>query len=236
VYGDNADDVKEARSALSGAGEQLPLHICSIVGTGDQRGRIDAINEIVSTSDSDYLCLMDARLRPVTDEWLQRLASIADRAEVGLVTAKLLRRDGRLVCGPDHQVGEEAEADSLPWLEREDSKGYIANLCLEQEVAAVPPDLLFAKTSLLRQLQGLPGNCDGLSASVRLLCRRVTERGQRVVWSPHGLLRYSVGDEWSPGDPADIARDYRATIPARLAASPNAREVAWAVDWQEGAG
>lgn len=237
VYGENVSDLDEAWSGFSDVGEQLSVHISSIVSTGDQGGLIDAINEIVATSGSDYLCLLDARLRPVTDDWLHRLTSISARVEVGLVSAKLFRSDGRLAYGPDHQVGEEF-VDELPgWLEREDSKGYIANLCLEQEVAAVQPGLLFMKTSLLRQLEGLPVHQGGLSASVRLLCRRVTERGQRVVWSPHVRLRYSGGDELSSsGDPADIARDYGATIPARLAANPNIREVAWEVNWKEGAG
>jgi O-antigen biosynthesis protein len=236
LYGDCRSDLEEARSALSGAGEQLPLHISPIVGTGNQRELIAALNEIVSTSESDFLCFMDARLRPASKEWLQRLASIADRAEVGIVTGKLLRSDGRLASGPDHGAGSGPPGEPPLWLERENSKGYIASLCLDQEVAAVPPELLFAKTSLLRRLQGLPAHCDSLDAAVRLLCRRVTDQGQRVIWSPHVLFRFCGDDEQSPwGEPADGAVGYGASIQARLAANPHNGEVEWEAVWKESA-
>jgi len=236
LYGDSAADLEEARSAMSGAGELLKLNISLILDTGNRRELIAAINEIVSTSDSDLLCIMDARLRPVTNEWLQRLASIADRVEVGIVTGKLLRSDGRLVCGPDHGAASDSVTGTSFWLEREDSKGYIASLCLDQEVAAVPPELLFAKTSLLKQLHGLPSHCDDLDPAVRLLCRRVIEEGKCVIWSPNVLFQFCGGDEQSPsGEPANDAAGYGASIPARLAANPHNGEVEWEAVWKESA-
>ena len=236
VYGEFEDDLEEARSALSGAGEHLSLNITPIVGTGSQPELIAAINEIVSTSSSDFLCLMDARLRPVNDDWLQRLTPIAARAEVGVVTGKLLESDGRLVCGPEHQAQSDPVAEPPLWLEREDSKGYIASLCLDQEVRAAPPALLIAKTSLLRQLQGLPTHCDDLDAAVRLLCRRITELGHSIIWSPHVLFRYVDDEELSPsGGPTDDVSGYGASIPARLAANANSGQLEWEVVWKEGA-
>lgn len=234
LYGDSEGDIEKSRAALSFASEDLPLSIASIVGIANRRELIAAINEIVSTSDCDLLCLMDARLRPAKDDWLQQLASIADRAEVGIVTAKLLGSDGRLLSGPDHQA-EKGSVDIPPLcLERADSKGYIANLCLDQEVTAVPPDLLVAKTSLLRQLQGLPTHCDGLDDAVRLLCKRVKEQDKRLIWSPHVLLQLSGGDTQSPlVDTEDGVIEHGAVIPAGLGANPNTDEVEWEAVWKE---
>lgn len=236
VHGECKGELEEARSALTGSGEQLCLNISPIVDTGNLRELVAAINEIVSTSVSDFLCIMDARLRPANDTWLQQLVALANRAEVGVVTGKLLRSDGRLAYGPDHQAERSPASEPPQWLEREDSKGYIASLCLDQEVAAVPPDLLVAKTSLLRQLEGLPARCDSLDAAVRALCLRITEKRQRVIWSPHVLLRFCSGDRPScSGGPVGSAAGYEATIPARLAANPNCSELEWEAAWKEDA-
>lgn len=236
VYGDSASDVEAARLALSAANEPLISHITPIVNTGDSRELLAAIYETLSTTSHEFFCIVDARLRPAKQDWLQRLASIAARTGVAAATGKLLRSDGRLSRTPGYQAEGTPEDTPPVWLEREDSKGYIASLCLDQEVASVPPDLLVAKTALLRQLQGLPAHCDSLDAAVRLVCRRATEQGHRLIWSPHVLFRYCGGDELSPpDDSAESTAGYGACIPARLPANPNCSEVEWEASWKESA-
>jgi len=236
IYGDNREELEEARSALGAAAGQIPLRVAPIPGSGSGREFMAALDaRVTAASDGDFLCLLNASLRPLTEEWLQRLVSIAGRPDVGVVTGKLLRGDGGLAGGPCYQAQGEQAGEPAVWLEREDSKGYIANLCLDQAVAAVPPDLLVTTATLLGQMQPLSAHCDSIDAVAELLCRRTLEQGLRVIWSPQALFRHSSGGEPSPSnEPVAGAGDYAASIPARLAVNPNTGEVDWEVVWKAG--
>ncbi len=232
VYGDSERALEEAASSLATTGAPPAFAIRTVLATGDGRELLARIDAALSACTSELVCIMDAGLRPVKEDWLQRLTALASRPGAGVVTAKLLGSDGRLARGPEYREPEDRTDEAQHWLERESSKGYIANLCLEQQVAWVPPALLMAKTSLVRQFGDLAAQCDGLEAAAGLCCRSATEKGLRVIWTPHVQLRYCGGDETpAPGDIAGGTAGYAACIPARLPANPNCRALEWEVSW-----
>ncbi|TGD74887.1 glycosyltransferase [Mangrovimicrobium sediminis] len=230
VYGENEAEIEAASGALSVVDEMLSVRISPIVGSVDSPDLVMAVATRLSASDSDFFGTVDARLRPKAGHWLRRLVSIAARDDVAAVSGKLLRSDGRLAAAPEyHAAGAQCTVAALNLLD-ETSKGNIANLCLDQEVTALPAALMLARTVSLRQFLAMFEHSENLDAAVRLSCREMLDQDMRVLWSPHTVLRYSN----DAGLPCAVVPDCFADgIPALLPDNPNCREIEWEADWRE---
>lgn len=224
--------------------EQSQRHLQDLLGSTASRVRslrcvssstlLDAVVEVLNTDVTGYLCVVDARLRPANEEWLGCLVSLVSRSGVALATGKLLGEDGRLAVGP--QYGEQKSGTGQgQWFEREDSKGYIAGLCLEQEVAAVDPGVWVASLEVLREQRHCVESSDSCAALVAGLSQCLLERNQKIVWSPHARLQYVTADDsqGSTNTREGIDR-YGDVIPGRLPKNPNCQQVEWEVVWKDG--
>ena len=135
------------------------------------------------------LVFLNDDTEPLDDSWLERLVGQLERADVGVVGARLLYPSGTLQhagiavgigdgCG---HIGRGAfTARYWPWLE------------LTRDVAAVTGACLAIRSSLFRELGGFadefPANYNDTD-----LCLRVREAGYRVIYDTAIVLRHYEG-------------------------------------------
>ncbi|MCC7035362.1 MAG: glycosyltransferase [Acidobacteria bacterium] len=135
------------------------------------------------------LLLLNPAFEPQSPDWLEALVQVL-RPGVGAVGGKLLRADGTvehigLVLGLDGVAGR-------PFVNAPaDHPGYFGNARLIRTVSAVTGDCLLTARDTFTRAGGLDGSL-GREAAAIDYCLRVSERSERVVFTPWSLLRRRV--------------------------------------------
>jgi O-antigen biosynthesis protein len=149
----------------------------------------------------------------VTDQgWLEEMAALAARPEVGCVGARLLYSDGRLqhggivlglggVAGHAHRFAGGAEP------------GYLRRLCAVQNVSAVTAACLVVRKQVFDQVGGLDESLTVAFNDVDF-CLKVRAAGYLNLWTPFATLVHhesvSRGHDVTPAKARRFADEYAA--------------------------
>lgn len=145
------------------------------------------INAVAAACTSEFLLLLAHDSLIVQPDWLDRLLNHGQRAEVGVVGAKLLDEDGRieqagLILGLQGAAGPafRGEAGNAP--------GYFNRLQSTQNYSAVGAACLLVRRQLLLDVGGWDeGELTHFYGDVDF-CLRLRQAGYLVVWTPEACL------------------------------------------------
>jgi GT2 family glycosyltransferase/SAM-dependent methyltransferase len=143
------------------------------------------INLGASRATGSHLLLLNDDTTILTPDWVEALLEFSQRAQVGVVGAKLLYPDGRLQHGgvtllngwPRHHFPQ------FPG----DHPGYHGNLVLHRNVSAVTGACFMTRAEVFRSLAGFAEEF-AVNYNDIDYCLRVLESGLRVVYQPFAQL------------------------------------------------
>jgi len=125
----------------------------------------------------------------IRDEWLDSMLEQSQRAEVGVVGARLWYADDTIqhagvIVGPGGVAGH------AHLLKPGDDPGYFARIRLPQDLSAVTFACAMTRRDVFRELGGL--NDDELKVAFNDIdyCLRAREAGYLVVYTPYALLHH----------------------------------------------
>jgi GT2 family glycosyltransferase len=137
---------------------------------------------------ADILLFLWPTLRPVTEDWLQRLLAHAARPDIGAAGPRLDSPDGHL-ANAGYVLDPHAVAHApAPRADAADP-GYRGHFHLARSVAALSSDCLAIRRAVFVQAGGFEASA-GDFASVDL-CLKLAARGLRSVWVPQARLAYT---------------------------------------------
>lgn len=197
---DSAGTAPNLRSWLDELG-QLGHPRVRIVRAPQATQRSAAQNEAAQQAGGEYLVFLRHDTAVLHGSWLQELLNHAQRPEVGIVGAKLLSPDGRilhagLVLGLNGAAG--TPFAGLPHTH----PGYMHRLEVDQNYSAVSGDCLMVRRALYDELGGMDAqNHPALLADIHL-CLQMRQAGYLIVWTPHCVLLQGSENRQAPGLPA----------------------------------
>jgi GT2 family glycosyltransferase len=153
-------------------------------GTASSRLRNLAVRE----TDSPYLLFVEGNTEVITDTWLEALLEFSQQAEIGVVGAKLLSKDGRIRhAGTILGLGADGIAgDPLAGFPADTS--YHFGLATDvRNCSAVTGSCMMVRRDVFDRVGGfdekVPSGFDDLD-----FCLRVRRQGFRIVWTPYAQL------------------------------------------------
>lgn len=183
---DSGSTVDDLRGWL-GALERLGHPRVRIVRSPQAAHRSAAQNDAAQQAQGEYLVFLRHDTAVLQGNWLEELLNHAQRPEVGIVGAKLLSPDGRilhagLVLGLNGAAG-------TPFAGLEHTHpGYMHRLEIDQNYSAVSGDCLMVRRAVFDELGGMDAvNHPSLMADIHL-CLQVRQAGYLIVWTPHCVL------------------------------------------------
>ncbi|WP_434027915.1 glycosyltransferase [[Pseudomonas] boreopolis] len=158
----------------------------------------------------EYLLLLNNDTAVLQEDWLDALLNHAQRPEVGVVGARLLRPDGRIqhagiVLGMSSPTEFPFAGQPL------DAPGYMHRLQVDQDYSAVSGACLMIRKSLYDELGGLDEGFE-VSGNDVDLCLKVRAAGYLVVWTPHALLMHEGGASLARVDARSIQEKARSAV------------------------
>jgi GT2 family glycosyltransferase len=144
-------------------------------------------NAAAAEATGDILLLLNNDVEVLEAGWLATMAAHALRPDVGVVGARLLVPDGRLQHGGVLLGGEAVHA--LTYAAAEEP-GYLGQIALGRDVAAVTGACLAIRRAVFREMGGLDQERLHVAWSDVDLCLRVREAGYRVLWLPGAVLTH----------------------------------------------
>ena len=163
--------------------QEAKLRIVSV----QKDAQTEQYNQAALNAIGDYLLFLSADTAVISAHWLDELLNHAQRAEVGIVGAKLFSADGK-VAHAGHVLGLEGPLGAPFIGESLDAPGYMQRLQVDQNLSAVGVDCLMVLRELFIQLDGFADielAPQYLSAD---LCLRAREAGYLTVWTPRAQL------------------------------------------------
>jgi len=137
----------------------------------------------------DHLVFLNNDTEVLRDEWLDSMLEQSQRAEVGVVGARLWYADDTIqhagvIVGPGGVAGH------AHLLRPGDDPGYFARIRLPQDLSAVTFACAMTRRDVFRELGGL--NDDELKVAFNDIdyCLRAREAGYLVVYTPYALLHH----------------------------------------------
>ncbi|KAF1699817.1 glycosyltransferase [Pseudoxanthomonas suwonensis] len=163
------------------------------------------VNMAAGHARGDYLLLLDNDTAILREDWLDALLNHAQRPEVGVVGAKLLRPSGT-VEHAGYVLGVQGAAGTPFAGARLDAPGYMQRLQVDQNYSAVSGSCLMVRRPLFEEVGGLAGDAGLRHACNDVdLCLKVRAAGYLVVWTPHALVMHEGGASVALLDRATVA-------------------------------
>ncbi|HZU35219.1 MAG TPA: glycosyltransferase family 2 protein [Gemmataceae bacterium] len=174
------------------------------------------MNQAAAQATGEYLVCLDDDTEVLGADWLERLLEYGQRPGVGAVGARLLFPDGRLqhagvVLLNGHAIHPFA---GLPG----DHPGYLGNTLRPRNCSAVTSACMLTPTEVFRTVNGFR-EAFALYYNDIDYCLRVTERGWRVVYTPHATLRHYEAATKTTMEPLEM-QVFRELWADRLADDP----------------
>lgn len=162
----------------------------TVVHAGDNAPK--SINAAARELNGDHIVVIDASIRVITPEWLERMLELSQRLDIGAVGARLRYPDGTvahegMVLG---RLGVAAPADQL--------------LRVIKEVSAVSGACLMTRRAVFEQAEGLDERFHRDLYDVDL-CMRARALGYRALCTP--LAEMTWGDAPAAGDNEHVGED-----------------------------
>lgn len=242
VYGQYIAEVKQLIEDTNSRSDVFHSEILEFDHT-EAGFKISAIlTKLLREGHHDLIGLYNSNLVPENDSWLQSLGSMASMATFGLVGAKIIAGNGTLYGGPvfsDRRSSLYAQTGgtTISHQATEESRGYIANLLLDQTVTRLTPGFVMFRREVLDDCRASARGAGGVESVVDDLCQRAIEGGFRNAWSssvvfrergagPNDQLGYSVGaEEISAGSTnTDL-------MPPFLYPNPSFNSINWRIRW-----
>ena len=162
----------------------------------------------VAASKGELLLLLNNDVEVIHADWLDELASQAMREDVGVVGAKLLYPDGRLQHGGMILTSNGACIHAARFANR-DEPGYLSILQTVRTVSAVTGACIATRRHIFEEVGGIEQNRLRVTCSDVDFCLRVSERGYRVIWTPHAELYHRELSTRGSDETPDKARRAR---------------------------
>ena len=157
-------------------------------------------NRAAEQARGDYLLLLNNDTAVLQADWLDEMMAHGQRAEVGIVGARLIYPTGSIqhagvILGINNSPADHIYIGSDPC-----ELGYFGRLQLTQDLSAVSGACLLVRKSIYDQVGGLDERDFQVSYNDIDLCLKVRELGLEVVWTPFATLLH----EGSASQQADI--------------------------------
>ncbi len=167
-------------------------------------------NAAARQTDAQVLVLLNDDTEVISPDWLSEMVSLAVRADVGAVGAKLLYPDDTIQhAGVALGIG--GVAGHVHWRFPVEANGYMGRLCLRQAMGAVTGACLAVSREKYLAVGGLDETNLAVAFNDVDLCLKLQERGWRCIWTPHAELYHhesvSRGAEDSPEKIARFGRE-----------------------------
>jgi GT2 family glycosyltransferase len=141
----------------------------------------------------EYICLLNNDAAPLDGVWLGEMMSLARRADIGAVGAKLLYPDGRVQhAGVILGVGWGSPADHPFNGEPESVFGYWGRLQVVQDFSAVTAACMVTRRSVYDEVGGLDEETFAVAYNDVDYCLKVREAGYLVTWTPLARLLHET--------------------------------------------
>lgn len=144
-------------------------------------------NQAAAHAIGDYLLFLTPQVLEFSQSWLDELLNHAQRGEVGVVGAKLLNANGKVIHA-GHILGLEGPVGSPFIGEPIDAAGYMQRLQVDQNLSAVGNDCFIVPRELFAQLDGFVDTEFAQQYMAADFCLRASEAGYLIVWTPHAQL------------------------------------------------
>ncbi|WP_269531997.1 glycosyltransferase [Chitinimonas sp. BJYL2] len=181
--------------------QQVLSYLTALDEMGDDRLRVYRVtgdlnlaklrNQAAAEATGEYLLFLDNDATPVNADWLTEMMAEAQRTEVGIVGARLLRPDGT-VDDAGRILGLLGVAESPFVGLRFDEAGYYGRLQTVQNYSAVSGSCLLIRRSVFQQVGGMDEAFDLYQAD-HDLCLRTQGAGYRIIWTPYANLIHKRG-------------------------------------------
>ncbi len=135
----------------------------------------------------EYLLLLNNDTVVIQSEWLDRMLSYGQRADVGVVGPRLVYTNGKLqhagvVLGMQGYAGHPFMDLSI-----QDS-GYMKRTQIDQNYSAVTGACLLIRKSIFAAVGGLDEEAFTVSYNDIDLCIKVGQHGYKIVWTPYATM------------------------------------------------
>ncbi len=183
---DNNSQTPEAIDWLNGV-EGMQLEQVRIVRQ-PRAASASALNNLAAQhATGEYLLLLSNTSAVLHADWLDNLLNHAQRPEVGVVGAKLLKADNSvqhagIILGLDDPVSHIFMGQNAA------NEGYMQRMVVDQNYSAVSAACLMISRTLFDALGGLDEDAFTAVYHDVDLCLRVKESGRLIVWTPHVVL------------------------------------------------
>ncbi len=164
-------------------------------------------NEAARHCQSPLLLFLNDDTTVIAPGWLEAMAELAMRPEVGAVGAKLLYPDGRIqhagvVMGLFDNCGHAFK--SLPG----DRQHYFDLPDVIRNVSAVTGACLMSRAEVFQEVGGFDEQAFAVAFNDIDLCLKIGQQGYRVLYTPHALLYHHEAFSKTAGDlvphPAEV--------------------------------
>ena len=204
---DNGSDDPKVRAYYDALCAALPERVRVLDCPG--QFNFSAMNNLAAReARGEYLLLLNNDTECIHDDWLDVMMSQAQRADVGLVGARLLFPGSLKIQHGGAILGMFGVADHVFYCVSYDDPGYLNRAQVDQEYSAVTGACQLLRKSLFEEAGGLDerfrfcGDTD--------LCLKIRQRAYRVIWTPFATLLHHGSGSFRRGqeghDPEQLAQ------------------------------
>ena len=146
-------------------------------------------NQMIETSQGDYIILFDTKSVPLNREWLQEMLMLCQREDVGVVGPKISYRDGRIAyAGGALWRNEKNKVKIIGRHDKNSDMGYEALLChVRNTTWTVAACMMFSKL-IWEDVGGFPEYPSGYEEIE--FCLRSLEQRKNNVWTCFSKIQY----------------------------------------------
>ncbi|VAW77822.1 Glycosyl transferase, group 2 family, partial [hydrothermal vent metagenome] len=149
-----------------------------------------AINNMAAKqAKGDYLVLLNNDTAVIKEDWLDRMLSLGQREDVGIVGARLLHPD-TTIQHAGVVVGMSGVADHSHIGVETESPGYMGQNLTMRGVSAVTAACLLIKKDVFFSVNGLDEEHFAVLFNDVDLCLKVGKKGFRIVYTPYAVLMH----------------------------------------------
>ncbi|MDR2788396.1 MAG: glycosyltransferase family 2 protein, partial [Candidatus Accumulibacter sp.] len=145
-------------------------------------------NRAARQASGEYLLLLNNDTECIHGEWLDAMMSHAQRADVGIVGARLLFPKDRRLQHAGMVLGLASPTSGHVFFNgSRDEPAYMNRAFVDNEYSVLTGACMLVRASVFHQVAGLDPEFRLLQQDVDL-CLRIKELGYRVIWTPHATL------------------------------------------------